>query len=101
MESNIRKLRMEKNNISQMELAEAIGLSQQIISRMERDRSKIQVKTLIDIADYFGVSTDEVLGYHPKKDISRKTVDESSERLQSVVYDLLVSAKRCLEESGI
>ena len=62
MRSNIKQLRKQQN-ISQKILGEQIGLSQQAISRMERDRSKIQVDVLITLADYFRVSTDCVLGY--------------------------------------
>lgn len=62
MESNIRQLR-NQHHITQRALGDAMGLSQQIISRMERDRSKIQVDVLIKLADYFHVSTDCVLGY--------------------------------------
>lgn len=62
MRSNIRQLRKQRN-ISQKMLGEEIGLSQQVVSRMERDRSKIQVDVLINLADYFHVSTDCVLGY--------------------------------------
>lgn len=62
MRSNIRQLRKQRN-ISQKMLGDAIGLSQQVISRMECDRSKIQVDVLMNLADYFQVSTDCVLGY--------------------------------------
>ena len=62
MRSNIRQLRKQRN-ISQKMLGEEIGLSQQVVSRMERDRSKIQVDVLINLARYFHVSTDCVLGY--------------------------------------
>ena len=54
MRSNIKQLRKQQN-ISQKILGEQIGLSQQAISRMERDRSKIQVDVLITLADYFRV----------------------------------------------
>lgn len=62
MRSNIRQLRKQRN-ISQKVLGEQIGLSQQVVSRMERDRSKIQIDVLINLAKYFHVSTDCVLGY--------------------------------------
>lgn len=62
MKSNIKKLRKQKN-ISQKMLGDAIGLSQQVISRMECDRSKIQVDVLMKLAEYFQVSTDCILGY--------------------------------------
>jgi len=68
MRSNIRQLRKEKH-ISQKELGDAIGLSQQIVSRIECDRSKIQVDVLMNLADYFHVSTDCVLGYQRSTDV--------------------------------
>lgn len=65
MESNIRNLR-EERNITQKTLGEVIGVSQQIVSRMEKNRNTIQADVLIQLADYFGVSTDIVLGYQGK-----------------------------------
>lgn len=70
MESNIKRLRKDRR-LSQTQLGDAIGLSQQVISRIEHDRDKIQTDVLIHLADFFEVSTDCVLGYHPKgKDMS-------------------------------
>lgn len=65
MESNIRNLR-EERGITQKALGEIIGVSQQIVSRMEKNRNTIQADVLIQLADYFGVSTDIVLGYQGK-----------------------------------
>lgn len=67
MRSNIRQLRKERH-ISQSQLGDAIGLSQQVVSRIERDRDKIQIDVLIHLADYFHVSTDCILGYRRKDD---------------------------------
>lgn len=62
MESNIKTLR-ERRGMSQKSLGEIIGVSQQIVSRMEINRNTIQADVLLQLADYFGVSTDMVLGY--------------------------------------
>lgn len=62
MESNIRALR-ERRGMTQKSLGEVIGVSQQIISRMEKNRNTIQADVLVQLADYFCVSTDVVLGY--------------------------------------
>jgi transcriptional regulator with XRE-family HTH domain len=67
MQSNIKQLRKQRH-ISQKELGDAIGLSQQLVSRIERDRDKIQVDVLMNLADYFQVSTDCILGYSCKSD---------------------------------
>ncbi len=61
MESNIRKLR-RKQGITQKQLGEQIGVSQQVISRMEREREAISVDVLLHLASYFKVSTDNILG---------------------------------------
>lgn len=62
MESNIRALR-ERRGMTQKSLGEIIGVSQQIVSRMEKNRNTIQADVLVQLADYFCVSTDVVLGY--------------------------------------
>lgn len=62
MQSNIKKLR-KRQGLTQRELGEKIGVSQQVISRMEREREVIPVDVLINLAAYFKVSTDNVLGY--------------------------------------
>lgn len=62
MESNIRALR-ERRGMTQKSLGEVIGVSQQIVSRMEKNRNTIQADVLVQLADYFCVSTDVVLGY--------------------------------------
>lgn len=62
MESNLKYLR-EQRHMTQQQLGDILGMSQQIISRMELDRSKIQIDVLIRLAEFFEVSTDCVLGY--------------------------------------
>lgn len=70
MQSNIRKLR-KKLGLTQKELGEKIGVSQQVISRMERERELIPVDVLIHLASFFKVSTDCVLGFHePEEKVS-------------------------------
>ena len=46
-------------NISQKELAEAVGLTQQTISRAENS-SAMSLTTAKKIADYFGVGIDDI-----------------------------------------
>ncbi len=66
MKSNIRKLRSERN-MSQTDLAEIIGKTQQTVSHMERDRDRIPIESLITMSEYFGVSTDYILGLEEEK----------------------------------
>ena len=61
LSSNIKKLRKARN-ISQVELANALFVSKQSVSNWENDNIMPSVDMLIKIADYFGVSTDYLLG---------------------------------------
>ena len=89
MKSNIRQLRKQRN-ISQKMLGEEIGLSQQVISRMERDRSKIQVDVLITLADYFRVSTDYVLGYSAGDTLeNQEEITEAQQKMLRVSENFL------------
>ncbi len=77
MKSNIRKLRNERN-ISQTKLAEVLGKTQQTISHMERDRDRIPIESLITLSEYFGVSTDYILGIEPEEDKNDESKNRSS-----------------------
>jgi transcriptional regulator with XRE-family HTH domain len=56
----IRKLRTD-NNITMVELAEAVFVSQPTITKYENDVRKPSVETIKRIADYFGVTVDSIL----------------------------------------
>ncbi len=58
----IKKLRAE-NNITQDTLATAIGVTPQAISRWESEGGYPDIELLPVLADFFSVSTDELLGY--------------------------------------
>lgn len=51
-----------KHNISQAQLAVQIGVEPSFIGMVETGKSSISIQTLILLADYFGVSTDYILG---------------------------------------
>lgn len=58
---NIKKLRLE-NNLTQDKLSEYLGVSFQTISNWERNESYPDITILPEIAAFFNVSTDELLG---------------------------------------
>lgn len=58
---NVKVLR-KKCDIKQNKLADDLGLSQQTVSRIERDKLKMSVDTLIRLSKYFEVTTDYLLG---------------------------------------
>ncbi|MFA6667504.1 MAG: helix-turn-helix transcriptional regulator [Bacilli bacterium] len=57
---NLRYLRKNKN-LTQNELAKIINVSQQQYGKYESDISEPAKKTIIKLADFFDVSTDEIL----------------------------------------
>lgn len=76
--SRIKYLR-EKNNISQIEFAKKIGVSNAVLSRYESGDRKPDYDILNKIADYFGVSVDFLLGRTDNPDPLRKKNDDEKE----------------------
>lgn len=62
MLKNLKKLR-ESASVSQKQLAEAIGVSQQSINKYENHNIEPDIETLIRIADYFDTSVDYLIGH--------------------------------------
>ena len=79
----IKKLRAE-NNITQDTLAVALGVTPQAISRWESEGGYPDIELLPALADFFAVSTDELLGYkltEREKELAKikKEIDRLSE----------------------
>lgn len=68
MVKNLKKLR-NRSNISQQQLADVIGVSQQSINKYENHGVEPDIATLIAIANYFSTSVDYLIG---NTDIERK-----------------------------
>jgi len=66
---NLKVLR-EDANVTQKQLADAVGVSQQSINKYENHNIEPDIDTLIRIADYFNTSIDYLIGF---SDIRRKT----------------------------
>lgn len=81
MESRIKQLR-EKRGLIQEILAAKLGITQQMLSKYERDVTFIKVDILKKIAVYFNVTTDYLLGLSEvKRDLQgqmkvNETLDE-------------------------
>lgn len=60
---NIKRLRREKN-ITQEALAEILDVSCAAVSKWERGDTYPDITLIFPLADYFGVSVDELLGYN-------------------------------------
>jgi transcriptional regulator with XRE-family HTH domain len=59
--ARIAQLRKEQG-LSQQAMAEALGLAQQTIAHYEGGRIRMQISLLPEVAQLFGVSTDDLLG---------------------------------------
>ena len=91
MESRIKILR-EKRGIIQEILAAELGITQQMLSKYEKDVTIIKVDILTKLAEYFNVTTDYLLGVSDvKRDLTgqiriNETLDE--------YYDMIEVYKR-------
>lgn len=72
--NNIKELRKSKR-MTQRDLAEAMKVSQQTVGAWETERAIPGADTLSELADYFNVTTDYLLGRPDKKDDETKTAD--------------------------
>lgn len=62
MVKNLRKFRIEKK-LSQQQLADVIGTTQQSINKYENHGTEPDIETLIKLADYFEISVDQLVGH--------------------------------------
>lgn len=64
MVKNLRKLRIGKG-LSQQQLADVIGVSQQSINKYEKQNVEPDIDTLMQLARYFGTTVDFLIGHTP------------------------------------
>ena len=62
---NLRKLRLTRG-VSQQQLAQAIGTTQQSINKYENHSTEPDIHTLIQLADYFGTTVDDLIGHYAR-----------------------------------
>ncbi len=74
MLKNLKKLR-EESNITQKQLADIIGVSQQSINKYENHNIEPDIETLIRIADYFDTTVDYLIG---RKDCEENTFSSNA-----------------------
>ena len=91
MENRIKNL-LEKRGLIQELLAAELGITQQMLSKYERDSSIIKVDVLKKLAEYFNVTTDYLLG---SSDMKRDLVGQI--RINETIdeyYDLIEVYKK-------
>lgn len=113
MESRIKQLR-ENRGLVQEILAAELGITQQMLSKYERDILCIKVDVLMKIAEYFNVTTDYLLGISEvKRDLQgqmkmNKTLDtyydlieiykDLDEYDQKMVWSIMQTVKKTCEK---
>ena len=75
--NNIRSLRL-RDGRTQEELASSLGVSPQAVSRWEKSICYPDMELVPSIANYFGVSIDELFGYDNER---KKRIDELADRI--------------------
>ena len=91
----ITKKRSDKG-ITQLELAEHIGVSKAAVSKWEKEQSYPDITLLPRLAAYFNISVDELLGYSPQLtyDEIRKLCRNQSKAFTSKPFDVAMSEFR-------
>ena len=89
LNENIRELRIS-NGLSQVELAKTLNVSKQCVSNWENDNVLPSIDMLIKIADFFGVSTDFLLGRASDNmvDISKLTPEQAA-HIRLIIKDIV------------
>ena len=88
LNENIRKLRVALG-INQVELAKKLGVSKQCVSNWENDNIQPSIEILMKLAEYFGVSTDYLLGFEEKRtlDVTGLSPEEVA-HIQQIIHDM-------------
>lgn len=88
LNENIRQLRLARN-LSQVDLARALGVTKQSISNWENNNIQPSIDMLIRLAQFFSVSTDYLLGLNQRKyiEISELT-DYQLAHIAAVIDDI-------------
>lgn len=81
---NLRRLRKAKD-IKQETLAEAMNVSRQTVSKWENGTAMPDFKNLNALAEYFGVTMDELLGFNNDKDNSENINDYTKEYINELI----------------
>ena len=76
----------KKNNLSQEELAEKLGVSRQAVSKWERSEASPDTDNLIALAKIYGLSLDELI-YGEKEDKKEEKKKENEENSEAKTED--------------
>lgn len=85
----IRELRVA-HNLTQVEFGNKLSVAKQTVSNWENNNIQPSIDMLIKIADYFGVSTDYLLGRSNNCSLdTSKLTSEQAAHIQMIISDIL------------
>ena len=90
LNDRIKELRQAKR-LTQVELANELGLTKQCVSNWENDNVQPSIDMLVKLADYFNVSTDYLLC---REDSTKLCVEGLSVTEIAHISDLIADLKR-------
>ncbi len=89
LNERIKILRMARN-LSQVELAKKLNVSKQSVSNWENDNILPSIEMLMEIARFFSVSTDYLLGLDDRKVIDVEGLSEGEiAHIKFIIEDIL------------
>lgn len=85
----IKELRLARG-ITQVELASSLSVTKQSVSNWENNNIMPSIEILLQLSDFFGVSTDYMLGKENEKTLNVSKLTESQiQHLKLIINDLL------------
>ncbi|MBO6241143.1 MAG: helix-turn-helix domain-containing protein [Butyrivibrio sp.] len=79
LSENIKKYRKEMN-LTQEQLADAFNITVGAVSKWESGNTVPDIMTMMELADFFNISMDVLLGYN----LSSKSIDDLSEKIKKL-----------------
>ena len=94
---NIRAYRKQRG-LTQEQLAEVLGVSVGAVYKWESRSSLPELRLIMEMADFFDVSVDTLLGYHMKDNQLNASVERLLKASSSQDYDALAEAEKAVRK---
>lgn len=89
---------LEEKNISGAKMSEDLGMSKSFMTELRKGRAKsIKIETAQKIADYFGVTTDCLIGREPMPENEKPTAQEG-DRLSDLQREIMTIVQDAPED---
>lgn len=100
MIQNLRKLRISKG-LSQQQLADVMGISQQSINKYENHNVEPDISALIKIADYFETTIDYLVGHDSILEQTASDFKQGGQTIQRIRKERGMTQEKLAELTGV